>query len=335
MRYFIVRRLFSIVLVWIGVSTLTFFIANVIPSDPVLLRLGPRAKPEELDYWRHQYGLDLPLPLQYVNYLRGVLQGNLGVSIFTGRPVLTDLKDYLPGTIELTLASFLIILVIGIPVGIYAATHYNSIFDRVSDLLASAGMALPVFWLAIVMQLIFYRRLNLLPLDSRIDMVLGAPPHVSGLFILDSLLARDMPRLKSSLQHIILPSVTLSLASLAGILRQVRANILDTLRADFVRTARAKGVPERIVINRHVLRNSFLPVITMSGMLLINLLSGAFIIETIFNWPGIGWYAIRAIISSDYNAVVSITLVIAVICTMINLFVDILYSILDPRIRLT
>jgi peptide/nickel transport system permease protein len=315
--------------------TLTFFIANVVPSDPVLLRLGPRAKPEQLAFWRHQYGLDLPLPVQYLHYLGGVMQGNLGESIISGRPILTDLKDYLPGTIELTFVSFLIIILIGIPAGIYASTHYGSVFDHVSDFLASAGMGLPVFWLALIMQLIFYRALSWLPLDSRIDMVLGAPPRITGLFILDSLLARDMPRLQSSLQHVILPALTLSLASVAGILRQVRANILDTLKSDYVRTARAKGAPERIVINHHVLRNSFLPVITMSGMLLINLLSGAFIIETIFNWPGIGWYAMRAIIVSDYNAIVSITLVLAVICTVINLLVDILYSVLDPRIRLT
>jgi len=315
--------------------TLTFFIANVIPSDPVLLRLGPRAKPDEIAFWRHQYGLDLPLPVQYLKYLGGVVQGDLGDSILTNRPILVDLKDYLPGTIELTSVSFLMIILVGVPVGIYASTHFGSIFDRVSDFLASAGMGLPVFWLALIMQLIFYRALSLLPLDSRIDMVLGPPPRITGMFILDSLLASDMPRLLSSLQHIILPAVTLSLASVAGIMRQVRANILDTLKSDYVRTARAKGAPERIVITRHVLRNSFLPVITMSGMLLINLLSGAFIIETIFNWPGIGWYTIRAIVSSDYNAVVSVTLVIAVLCTIINLLVDILYSALDPRIRLT
>jgi peptide/nickel transport system permease protein len=335
MTNFLIRRFFSMIVVWVGVATLTFFIANVIPSDPVRLRLGPKSNEAAVEKARKEFGLDKPLPVQFFNYFGSLLKGDLGQSIRTNQPVLSDLEKFFPATLELTLTSAILIILIAIPLGVLAAIHFGSFFDRICDLAASSFMGLPIFWTALIMQLFFYGFLNILPLDSRIDLLLGAPQHITGLFILDSLLTRDWPRLISSIQHIILPTVALSIASFAEIFRQVRANVLETLKTDFVRTARAKGLPGRLVTLRHVLRNSLLPVVTMFGLLLSDLLSGAFIIEYIFNWPGIGMYGMQSVIGVDYSAVVSVTLMVALICTITNLLVDLTYKLLDPRIQLT
>jgi peptide/nickel transport system permease protein len=322
-------------LVWIGVVTLTFFIANVVPSDPVRLKLGPRANPEAIAKMRHEYGLDLPLPVQYLKYVESLLKGDLGQSIRTSNPVLMDIKTFFPATVELTFTSIIMIISIAVPLGVLAAIHRGSFFDRTCELIASILISFPIFWSALILQLFFYRFLGVFPLDSRIDTTLGVPQHITGLFTVDSLLSGDWPRFFSSLKHILLPTIALSLTAFTEIFRQVRANILDTVNSDFVRTARGKGLPERLVITRHVLRNSLLPVVTMFGFLLSDLLSGAFIIELIFNWPGIGLYGYNSIVGADYLAVVSVTLLIALICTVINLFVDLTYRLLDPRIQLT
>jgi peptide/nickel transport system permease protein len=323
------------ILVWVGVATLTFFIANIIPSDPVRLILGPKANPAAVAKVRHEYGLDQPLPLQFLNYVERLLKGDLGQSIRTNQPVINDLKEFFPATLELTLTSAILIILFAIPLGVLAAMHVGSFFDRICDLAASSFMGFPIFWSALILQLIFYRFLGILPLDSRIDLLLGAPHHITGLFTLDSLLTGDWVRLFSSLKHIILPSVALSISAFAEIFRQVRANVLETMKSDFVRTARAKGLPARLVTTRHVLRNSLLPVVTMFGLLLSDLLSGAFIIEYIFNWPGIGMYGLESVMGVDYSAIVSVTLLVALICTVINLLVDLTYKLLDPRIQLT
>jgi peptide/nickel transport system permease protein len=335
LRVFLLRRLASMVLVWWGVTLLTFLIANVVPSDPVALRLGPKATPGSIAKWRHLYGLDQPLPQQYIRYLTEILHGNLGDSIWSGRPVLKDLADYLPATVELALAALLIAILIGIPLGLFAANYPGRILDKIIQFFATFGLAMPLFWLGLVFQLLFYRQLGVLPFDSRIDLTLGPPIRVTGLYILDSILHMDLPRIGSSLRHIILPAITLSLPALGGIARMTRASVLDTLSQDFVRTARAKGVPNRLVMVKHVLRNALLPVVTLSSNLVNSLLAGTFVVEAIFNWPGLGWYATRVILASDYGAVVSITLTIAFICTMVNLMTDMIYQMLDPRIVLT
>ena len=335
MANFLTRRLFSMLLVWLGVTVLVFFIANVVPSDPVALRLGPKATPDSIAYWRHQFGLDQPLPQQYIHYLSRLLHGDLGVSIWSGRPILSDLGDYLPATIELALASLLLAGLIGIPLGVWAMVHPGGWVDRIVQFIAAAGLALPLFWLGLVFQLLFYRQLNILPLDSRIDLVLGPPQRITGFYLLDSLLSGDLLRFGNSLLHLILPAVTLSLPAIGGVARMTRASTLDVLGQDYVRTAHAKGVPGRAVLWRHVLRNALLPVVTLIGNTFNALLAGAFVVEAIFDWPGLGWYATRVILASDYASVVSITLVIAVLCTVVNLLVDITYRWLDPRIQLT
>jgi peptide/nickel transport system permease protein len=334
MRTYLTRRLFTILLVWLGVTILTFFIANVIPTDPVALRLGPKASPEAIIYWRHQYGLDQPLPNQYFRFVGGLFRLDLGTSIWSGRAITDDLHDYLPATLELALVTLVISLAAGIPLGVAAANTHSKWLDTLIQILSTFGTALPLFWVGLVFQLLFYRDLSLLPFDSRIDMLLGPPIYHTGFFILDSLLAGDAPRLGSSLVHIILPAVTLSLPVLGGVIRMTRGSVLDVKGMDFIRTARAKGIPWKQVLRKHVLRNALLPVVTLTGNLFNAMLAGTFVVEAIFNWPGLGWYATHVILASDYMAVVSITLVVAVLCTLVNLAVDLLYGVLDPRIQL-
>jgi len=323
------------VLVWWGVTILTFVIAYLIPSDPVALRLGPKATPASIALWRHKLGLDQSLPQQYVRYMTGLLHGDLGDSIWSGRPVLKDLADYLPATLELSISALLIAGLLGIPLGVMASNRPGGMLDRGIQLFATFGLAVPLFWLGLVIQLLFYRQLSILPFDSRIDLVLGPPKHITGLYILDSLLLLDYPRLTNSVQHLILPAITLSLPALGALARMTRASTLETQTKDYVRTAWAKGASRMRVQTYHVLRNSLLPVLTLSGNIINSLMAGAFVIEVIFNWPGIGWYATKAILASDYSAVVSITLIIAITSTIMNLLVDIFYRVLDPRILLS
>ena len=332
---FVLRRFFTLILVWIGVTILVFFIANVVPSDPVALRLGPKASPEAIAFWRHAYGLDLPLPQQYIRYMNGLFHGDLGTSIWSGRPILSDLIDYLPATLELALTALFLAISVGIPLGIWAGNNPGGQVDRGVQIFASFGLALPLFWLALVFQLFFYRNLGWLPLDSRIDLVLGPPQRITGFYLIDSLLTGDLPRFGDSLRHLIMPAVVLSLPSIGAVARMTRASILDVLTQDYVRAARAKGVSQRAVLWKHVLSNALLPVVTLLGNAFNGLLAGVFVVEVIFNWPGLGWYATRVILASDYGSIVSITLVIAVMATSVNLGVDILYHRLDPRIQLT
>ena len=334
MRSFLLRRTFTILLVWLGVTILTFLIANVLPADPVAMRLGPKASAETIDYWRHEYGLDQPLTTQYLRFMQGVFKLDLGNSIWSGRPITADLQDYLPATLELAFFTLLISLLAGIPLGIAAANTRSGWLDQFIQLISTFGTALPLFWIGLVFQLFFYSRLHILPFDGRIDMLMGPPVHHTGLFVIDSLLAGDWARMLSSVQHLILPSVTLGLPVLGGVIRMTRGSVLETRELDFVRTARAHGIPWKIILNKHILRNALLPVVTLTGNLFNAMLAGTFVVEAIFNWPGIGWYATKVILAYDYLAVVSITLVVAVLCTLVNLVVDLLYGVLDPRIQL-
>lgn len=334
MRSYLIRRVFSILLVWLGVTILTFFIANVLPADPVAMRLGPKASAESIAHWRQVYGLDQPLPQQYLRYLSGLLHFDLGDSIWSGRPILRDLRDYLPATLELSIFTLLLSLLVGIPLGVASANTSHRWLDGIIQLFSTMGTALPLFWVGLLFQLLFYRDLKVLPFDGRIDVLLGAPPRVSGFYVLDSFLAGDLPRLGSSLVHLILPSVTLALPVIGGVIRMTRGSVLEVRRTDYIRTARAKGIPWKVILNKHVLRNAMLPVVTLTGNLFNAMLAGTFVVEAIYNWPGLGWYATRVILAYDYMAVVSITLVVAVMCTLVNLIVDILYGVLDPRIQM-
>ncbi len=332
MLFFLGRRLVFLIFVLVGVTLLTFIVSHLVPADPVALLLGHTATPAQVAALRTNLGFDKPLPVQYLIYMDHLLHGDFGQSLSSHRPVIDDVKDYFPATLELTLYAMAICLLIGIPLGVISACAKNRWPDQLIRLFSMAGIALPLFWLGLVLQVIVYGRLHLLPAAQRIDLMMSAPRHITGLYTLDSLLTGNWPALLNSLEHIILPAVTLAFASLATVTRVTRAGMLETLSQDYIRTARAKGLSQRVVIYKHALRNALIPTVTLMGLQVGNLLGGAFLVEIVFSWPGIGFYSVQAIRAFDYAAIMSITIIIAMGYCLVNLLVDLLYGVLDPRI---
>jgi peptide/nickel transport system permease protein len=333
MSRFMVRRLISMVFVLFGISLLVFFISHLSPNDPVRMALGPRATEESVHQLREKLGLDRPLLEQYLRYVSRLIQGDLGDSLLTRRPVRDDLADYLPASLELTAAALLLCIGLGYPLGVLAAHGYGGWFDKIVNSLSVMGVAVPVFWIGIVFQLIFYRNLAWLPAEGRLPPGVALPPAITHSLILDSLLAGNLALFSTAVRHLILPAVTLALPNLSYVVKLVRWRVIETKCDDYVRTARSKGLRERVVLARHVLPNALLPAVTMTGMLTGAMLGGAFLVEIIFNWPGLGFYSYRAIQATDLTPVLTVTLVVAVTYMLANLIVDLLYVLLDPRIR--
>ncbi len=324
---FLIRRGLQTLIVMFGVLFMTFMLIHLIPGDPALVILGTDATPEELDRLRHLLELDQPLPIQFLNYLGRVGQGQFGDSIFQHEAVLKLILERLPATIELTLAAMIIATIIGVTAGIISATRPYSWFDTLSSLVALAGVALPVFWLGMLSILFFSLQLSWLPSFGRGDGIFPATYEL--------ITTGSIAPLQDSLRHLILPAVVLGAFSTAIIARLVRSSLLEVLNQDYVRTARAKGLRERTVILRHGLRNALIPVVTVLGLQLGVLLGGAVIAETIFAWPGIGRLLIGAINQRDYPLVQGLVFVIAFMVCLANLAVDILYAWLNPRIGAT
>jgi peptide/nickel transport system permease protein len=332
LRFLARRALLLLFVVW-GISLVTFVLARLVPSDPAQLIAGPRAGPEAVAVVRHDYGLDRPLVEQYLRYMGGLLRGDLGRSFSSKRPVADDLRAFLPATVELTLASLLIAVLLGIPIGLLAAVRRNSGIDYAGRGLATLGLSLPPFWIGLLAQLVFYSGLTLLPIGGRLSQDIAAPPTITGLYTVDALLSGQGRSFVDALWHLVLPAIVLSFGTTAVFVRLMRTALLEVLAQEYVRTARAKGLSERLVVMRHALRNALLPVLTIGGLQLGLLLSGALLVESIFSWPGIGRYTAQAIISSDYNGIMGVTIVLAVIYLLINTVVDLLYAWLDPRIH--
>ena len=335
MLRFIVRRLGGLAFVLVGVSILTFFLAQVVPVDPAASALGANAREEQIEAYRQQMGLDQPAIIQYGRYVNRLLHGDLGNSIRTRRAVIADLRDYLPATIELALAAMLVTILVGTPLGILAALNRNTSLDAGARILALIGGAMPIFYVGLVLLGIFYRQLQWLPGPGRLDSTMTPPTHITGLYTIDSILTGNWETLRNALGHLILPAITLGFYSTAALLRMTRSSMLEMLGQDYVRTARAKGLSERIVIARHVFKNALPPILTIIGILFGSLLSGAVLTETIFNWPGIGRYATTSVTTLDYPAVMGVTLVAAFIYPLVNTLVDIAYSFIDPRVRVS
>ena len=331
----LVRRLLFMAFVLWGVTLVTFFLARVAPGDPARLIAGPHANAAAIANVRAIYGLNEALPVQYVQYLTGLLHGDLGTSFVTRRPVGTDLLAYLPATLELSVYALVIGSLLGIALGLIAALRVGSKTDGASRFAAITGLSMPAFWLAILLQLIFYSRLQWLPLAGRLDTGMVAPPQVTGFMTIDALLAGQWSTFSAAVRHLLLPVVTLSLAEVGLMARVVRTSMLEIIDADFMRTAAAKGASRRRIIVRHGLRNALLPAVTILGLEAALLAGGVFLVETIFAWPGVGQYAFNAIRASDYNAIMGVTVAGAAIYVGINLVVDIAYLYLDPRIRYT
>jgi len=333
MRTFLTRRLFLLIFVLLGVSLLTFSISHIIPSDPARQAAGPHATTEQVEVLRKKFGFDRPLPVQYWVYMTGLLRGDFGFSLYSRRPVAEDIKAYFPATIELTIVAMLICLILGIPLGVLSAIYKDRFLDHVSRVVCIGGVGLPIFWLALLFQLVFYRSLHWLPAGGRIDPNVAPPTTITGLYIFDSLVTANWVALGSSIYHIIMPAVVLAFASVAWVTRITRSSMLETLGQDYIRTARGKGLREQQVIYTHALRNALIPAITMIGLQVGALLAGAFLVEIIFSWPGIGFYTINSIMAMDFNAILTTTLLVAVVYTITNLVVDILYVAIDPRIN--
>lgn len=333
MLRFILRRLGGLVFVLFGVSIMTFFLAQIVPADPVAAALGTNAREAQIEAYRRQLGLDQPVVVQYIRYIGRLLQGDLGASIRTRRPVADDLRDFLPATVELTIAAMLVTILVGIPLGIVAALRRNTWIDATARILALIGGAMPIFYVGLLLLGVFYRQLRWLPGPGRLDSTLQPPTAITGLYTVDALLTGNWPVFSDALAHLVLPAVTLGLYSTAVLLRMTRSSMLEILGQDFVRTARAKGLSQRLVIGRHVFKNALPPILTIIGVIFGSLLSGAVLTETIFNWPGIGRYATTSVTTLDYPAVMGVALVAAVIYPLVNTLVDIGYSLIDPRVR--
>lgn len=330
---FILRRLAGLVLVLVGVSIITFALAQLVPVDPAVVALGQNAREEQIQAFRKEYGLDRPPLEQYIAYAGRLLHGDMGISIRTRRPVADDLRDFLPATIELSLAAMVVTLLLGISLGVLAAVRRDGLLDAVARVFALIGGSLPIFFLGLLVLAVFYNRLRWLPGPGRLDAVLRPPPHVTGMYTVDSLLAGDWTLFKNSLAHLVLPAATLGYFSTAIVLRMTRSAMLEVLNQDYIRTAQAKGLRDQAVLFRHALKNAMIPVLTTIGVIFGSLLSGAVLTETIFAWPGLGRYATASATSLDFPAVMGVTLVAAVVYPVVNMLVDIGYHALDPRIR--
>lgn len=322
-----------VLFVGVGITFVTFFIAQVIPIDPAVAALGENAREEQIREFRERYGLDKPILVQYALYLQRLLQLDLGRSLRTGRPVAEDLKEFFPATLELSLAAFLVAALLGLPAGIWAALKQNRFPDLLVRLLALLLGSTPVFFLAILLLEVLHRKLGLLPGPGRLDPYLIPPPSVTGMVTLDALLARDWVAFRDAFHHLVLPAFVLGSASAALLARMVRAAMLEVLSQDYIRTAWAKGLAAKQVVFRHALKNAALPVLTLLGGLMGGLLSGAVLTETIFSWPGLGRYVTQSATSLDFPAVMGVTLLVGLVYSLLNLLVDLFYALLDPRIR--
>lgn len=323
------------VVVLVIVSVGTFAMAHAVPGSPVDVIIGERqaGNPEIRASVEKKWGLDQPLPVQFVYYVKNLFTGNLGESVTSRRPVMQDLKQYVPGTLELAIFAMVYAIGVGVPLGLIAATRYNKWQDHISRFIALIGTSVPVFWLGLLVLYVFFYRLKWLPGPGQLDIGMKKPPHHTGMISVDAIIAGDWPALWSLLRHIIMPAVVLGSYAMGIIARMLRSSLLAALGDDYVRTGRAKGLSERKVVVGHALRNALIPTVTVLGLTFASLLAGAVLTETIFSWPGIGRYSVQAALKLDYPGLFGVTLVVAIAYVIVNLLVDILYGFLDPRIR--
>jgi peptide/nickel transport system permease protein len=331
---FTIRRLLLLVPILIGLSLLVFFWIRALPGTPAEALLGERADEQTIAEIREQLGLDDPFYVQYWRYLQTLAEGDLGTSIASRRPITDEIKERFPATVELTLAAGFFALVFGIPLGFFAAKRYGGLFDNASLFLSLIGVSIPIFFLAIILKWVFAVRLGWLPSIGRQDVLITAE-HPTNFYVLDGILTRNWAAAWDAVKHLVLPAIALGSIPLALIARITRAAVLDVQNEDYVRTARAKGLPAHLVDSRHVFRNALLPVSTVVGLQVGLLLSGAILTETVFAFPGIGTWIQSAIENRDYPVLQGGILFVAVIVVLVNLLVDLSYGFLDPRIRLS
>ncbi|WP_107727524.1 ABC transporter permease [Desmospora activa] len=327
-----IRRLLMLIPVLIGMSIITFSIVHAIPGGPAQAILGERATPEAIAQLNEKMGLNDPLTIQYFRYVGNLLQGDFGTSLKTGRPIVEEMGPYLAATFELAFFAMAFAIFFGVNLGILSAWRHNSVIDYTGMIIALVGVSMPIFWLGLMEQWIFAQELGWLPSNGRIDPRMGFE-SITNFYFLDALLRGDFVALQEVLSHLLLPAIALGTIPLAIIARMTRSSMLEVMGSDYIRTARAKGVSEGIVVYKHALKNAFIPIVTVFGLQMGMLLGGAVLTETIFSWPGVGRYLYDAINARDYPVIQSGILVVATIFVLINLIVDLLYAYIDPRIH--
>jgi peptide/nickel transport system permease protein len=333
MLIYILKRIIMIIPVLIGLSLLLFVISRLLPGDPVGLAAGPRATLEQIEALRVEFGLDKSLPVQYFNYIAGLLSGDWGASLITRRPVLDDLRIYLPATLELVVFSMTLSVIIGVPLGILSAVRPGGRLDVVVRIASLASLSMPRFFLGLMLQLFFAMLLAWFPLGGRFPFIVFPPPNVTGFMTIDSLVAGDIQAFGLSLKHLALPSIAMALSPMATILQLTRASTIETLNQDYVKTARAMGLSQRLILFKYVLKNSLSATLTMTALFVGWALSGTVLVETIFDWPGIGLYATHSVISQDFMPILGVSIVIGLIFIIINLIADLLYGMLNPKVQ--
>jgi ABC-type dipeptide/oligopeptide/nickel transport system permease component len=330
----ILKRLATVVPTLIGVIVVTFLLTRVLPGDPAVYFAGPAATPQSIAEIRKSLGLDRPLPDQFLRYVNDLAHGNFGNSLSTGQPVAAEIASRLPASAELTLMGLFLAIAIAVPLGIFAAVRQGSLIDHLCRVIATAGVSLPVFFTGLLLVYVFYFRLGWSPAPlGRLDAFATTPPDITGFYLIDSLITGNFETFRAAFSQLILPAVTLAVFSLAPITRMTRASMLAVLASEFIRTARASGLSGRTVILTYAFRNAMLPVVTTLGMVFSFLLGANVLVEKVFAWPGIGSYAVEALLQSDFAPVQGFVLTMAVLYVALNLIIDMLYGVIDPRVR--
>jgi peptide/nickel transport system permease protein len=332
---YIGRRVLLLIPMLVGITLLSFILSHTIPADPVATNLGDRAAadPAIVAAFKHRWGLDQPLYKQYLIYLWNLVHGDMGTSISTHQPVVLDLRQHLPATIEISVAAMCLSLLTGVPLGMLAAVNRERPVDQAARVTALIGVSTPVFWLGLVAIVIFYQQLGWAPAPARLSADLTPPPFITGFLPIDAIASHRWDAALDWLRHLILPAVVLSAYSVGIVTRMMRGSMLEVLGEEYVRTARAKGVTRWAVIVRHAARNALIPIITIVGLSFGGLLSGAVVTETVFTWPGLGLYAFSSATSLDFPAIMGTGIVVASVYLIVNLVVDVAYAFFDPRIR--
>jgi len=332
---YVLQRILLAVPTLVGVTVISFALTYLLPGNPALVKAGALATPEVVQDVERRMGLDQPVYVQYWRYVRNLVRGDLGESASTGRPVLEDFRQRVPATLELTLTSLLIAVGVGVPLGVLSAVHRDSVLDHLARLLGVSGVAMPSFWTGLILVYVFFYLLGVAPAPlGRLAADVSPPPRLTGLYVLDAAAAGDGAALASALYHLMLPALTLGFAVMAPLTRMVRATMLEILESDYVKAAWAAGLPRRQVIYGDALRNALIPVITLLGVIFGFLMAGNVVVEMVFAWPGLGHYAVTSLVTKDPGPIQSFVLFVAVMYVAVNLAVDLLYGLADPRIRL-
>ncbi|EDP62369.1 D-Ala-D-Ala transporter subunit [alpha proteobacterium BAL199] len=313
----------------LGLMVITFTISHLIPADPIAAAAGENATAEQIAALRVKFGLDQPIYVQLYRYVLAVAQGDFGISLYTQRPIVFDIATRLPATLELTFVAVLIAATLGIPLGVLSATHRNSPLDHVLRVITVSGLAIAAFWLAILFQLLFAMKLGWTPLQGRVDG--WGPDSVTGFFLIDAVLMGDLEILQDVAAHMILPAATLAFPAMATIVRFTRAGVLEAINSNYVMYEEAMGFPRRIIVWKYVLRNALIGTVTQIGLIFGILIANGVVVEAVFDWPGLGLYAVSSILQSDYNGIMAFAIIAGVIFIVVNLLVDITHGLIDPR----